>query len=119
MLVCWVNRSMIAGVALTRSGLSSAVQNTRLVPWSFLPPPPQPTAIRRITASKATMNLRAVMAAPRWRATLGTRSAAWQSRGLGSLPDDAAVQEQPGGDGRVRGLVLLCFRGVGRVDSRK
>src|SRR5829696_4367361 len=120
MLVCCSKRLTIAWVALTRSGLSSAVQNVRLLPLSsLLFPPPQPTAMSSSTTSRATRIVRAFMAAPQWRATLGTRSAASQSRGLGSLSGDAAVEEQPGGGCRVRGLVLLCFRGVGRVDSRK
>src|SRR5512132_3049420 len=77
MLVCCSKRLMIAWVALTRSGLSSAVQNVRLLLLSFLPPPPpQPTAMSRSTASRATRIVRVLMAAPRWLATLGTCLAA-------------------------------------------
>jgi hypothetical protein len=64
MLVCCSNRLMIAWVALTRSGLSSAVQNVRAGPPVRLALPPQPTTVARITASRATTKLRARIAPP-------------------------------------------------------
>src|SRR4029453_15460468 len=64
MLVCCSNRLMIAWVALTRSGLSSALQNVRVGPPACLALPPQPTTVARITASRAMTKLRARIAPP-------------------------------------------------------
>ena len=76
MLVCCWKRSTMAWVAFTRSGLSSALQNVRVVPMARVPASATADGGRQeITPSRATTKLRARIATPPWLAPLGAAPA--------------------------------------------